>query len=73
MFFKSFQAEEEVQVVLLDGGNPPKRTRTKYRKSNQKIEEYTNQYLNGINSINELERNLAKINFLDQVGYALSI
>ena len=73
MFFKSFQAEEELQVVLLDGGNPPKRTRTKYRKLNQKIEEYTNQYLNGINSINELERNLAEINFLDQVGYALSI
>ena len=60
-------------VPLLDGGNPPKRTRTKYRKLNKKIEQYTNQYLNDINSIDELERNLAEINFLDQVGYALSI
>lgn len=45
----------------------------KYRKLNDKIEEYTSDYLLYMNCDDELQRNLAEIDFLDKVGWALGI
>ena len=59
--------------MLFDNGNPPKRMKKKYIKLNDKIEEYTFDYLLYMNCDDELQRNLAEIDFLDKVGMTLGI
>ena len=70
---KKHQSKEETQIIQLNFGKKPKASKKKYRDLTAFIEEETNKYLETFALADEDNKDIVELNFIDKVGYALSL